>query len=102
MRKTTLFLSGALLLVTSMAFAQPSSGGGKHFVERMTSQLELSNTQSEKFKEIMSESHAKMKAIRAETRSKLKEVLTTEQQQEMKQMREKHHDKKRERCGKKG
>lgn len=103
MRKTTLFLSGALLLVTSMAFAQPGAGGGKHFAERMTKHLELNETQAAQVKDIMSESHEKMKAVREETKLKVDAILTTEQKEKMQTMREKHkkhHGKKHERCDK--
>jgi Spy/CpxP family protein refolding chaperone len=101
MRKTTIFLTGALLLVSSMAIAQ--QGSGKHYGERMAKHLELNETQSVQFKEIMGESHAKVKEIREETKLKLDAILTDEQKLKMKQMREKrkmHHEKKHERCKK--
>lgn len=112
-------LALALLCVVSAANAQnspqaPSHGGGEHQLERLTTLLDLTDTQQAQVKTILEAEHAKMRAqfqaaqasgskpsfeqmraareqMRAETVQQLTPVLTATQLKKFEVLMEEHH-----------
>lgn len=93
----------ALALFTSVAFAgvanaettTPAAPAHHHaahkanrIVERMTKELDLSADQQNKLTAIFNEEGEKVRAIHEQTRTRVDQVLTPEQQAKAKQMRE--------------
>ncbi|MFK8067662.1 MAG: hypothetical protein AB8D52_05405 [Gammaproteobacteria bacterium] len=91
MRKLFVVLGGVTLLTASaVSFAQRDHLN--HFVERMTEKLQLNTTQVEQVTSIMEEQHAKKKALREETKTKLGAVLSDDQITKMEEMRRRHEN----------
>ena len=89
MRISTILIGSALLLATSITYADDHKSNSNNHIEKITKKLELTTDQSEKFKSIMKEGHLKIKAIRAETKEKINAILSPEQQAKMAEMRAK-------------
>ena len=113
-------LALAVLCVVSAANAQsppqqPSHGGGEHQLERLTTLLDLTDTQQTQVKTILENEHAKMRAqfqaaqasgtkpsfeqmraareqMRAETVQQLTPVLTPSQLKKFEVLMEEHRD----------
>ncbi len=104
-----LFLVGVLVggLGTHLFFAnqpqRPGPGGlrGDHFLELLERELVLTTDQMRRIEEILEQSHAEGDALRremlprlrttmAETRDRIREVLTPEQQAKFEELRQQH------------
>jgi Spy/CpxP family protein refolding chaperone len=60
----------------------------EHRLQKMTENLDLTADQQDKIRSIFGEQHSKMKAIREETHRKILAVLTPEQEEKFKKLRE--------------
>ncbi|GAA5110785.1 Spy/CpxP family protein refolding chaperone [Alloalcanivorax gelatiniphagus] len=89
----------ALALVTGAALAGPVMAAPKpgpnpdRMVEHMAKELDLNADQQARIKTIMEEQGKKMRALHDETESRVKAVLTPEQQAKAEAMRDKRREK---------
>ncbi len=97
MNKKTLLLAFALVLPMSAAYADPMREGEMchhgHHAGHLAKALGLSADQKTKVEEIVKEEHEKFKAMHEEIHSKIKEVLTPEQQAKWDKMQAEHKGK---------
>jgi len=102
MNKKTLLLACALALPMSAVYADPIMEGKTchhaHHAGHLAKALGLSADQKSKVEEIVKEEHEKFKALHEEIHSKIRDVLTPEQQakfdkwqSEHKEMHGRHH-----------
>ena len=100
MKKLYFSLIVCLILISVAVFAFP--GGHCDHSERMIKQLDLNDEQAAHFREVMlakrEEIHAYQESQYEETIEHLYSVLTTEQIEEFKQIRESRIQRKKEKC----
>jgi protein CpxP len=97
MNKKTLLLAFALVLPLSAVYADPIAEGkmchhGRH-AGHLGKALGLSAEQQTKLDEIFKEEHEKFKALHEESHSKIKDVLTPEQQAKWEKLQSEHEGK---------
>lgn len=90
----------ALALFTTAALAGAANAdgprhgpGSDRMVKHMTQELNLTDQQQSQMKSIFEEQGTKMSALREETKGKIDQVLTAEQQAQAKQLREERMNK---------
>jgi Spy/CpxP family protein refolding chaperone len=93
MNKKTLLLACALVLPMSAAYADKMEGkmcGHGHHAGHLAKALGLNADQQAKLDEIFKEEHEKFKALHEESHSRIKDVLTPEQQAKWEKMMAEH------------
>lgn len=89
-------LSGSLMAETS------SSERQQRYLDRLSERLELTPEQKREVAELHAEQLEKRKALRDESRTRMNEILTSEQSQALEAMHREHAEKLKKHHGKRG
>jgi Spy/CpxP family protein refolding chaperone len=89
MKRITLMVCLLTSIATYSAYAVQDAGGGK-YMQKLTSELNLSADQQSKIKAIMMDNRAKMKQERDNVRQQVRATLTPEQQTKFDAMKASH------------
>lgn len=89
MYKSILALSLAALLVPATGFAAHGERGGygKQHMDRMATELQLSDDQRQQLESVMQEQRSKHRVLRQETESRINAILNEEQRAKMETQR---------------
>lgn len=80
--------------VSAAALAEPADKAGYHdrHMQRMASELQLSEQQQEQLREVHKEQFEKMKALHEERQEKIEGILTDEQRAKWQELREQRRE----------
>ncbi|MGR9105797.1 MAG: Spy/CpxP family protein refolding chaperone [Gammaproteobacteria bacterium] len=96
MKKRSAVLAVLLSLpMIVLAVPEGKAEGGWHHgpnIERLTKELQLSDEQKTQLQAIFKEQRAKHKALREEGKARMKEILNAEQLSKLDEMRERRHE----------